>query len=272
MLLSKAELTAKKILSASGLDDIESLVKTDLKELIQSRGAFYEEADLSGKDGRIVTHENRSIITIDNKITDRGKKRFTAAHELGHFELHKNLAVIADTQYELCNWYQNGGHEKEANEFASELLMPSLVFANACKGEKFNQTLLYQLADLFAVSKTAAILKFLKAGNHPILVVCTQNNKIKWWKMSKSMEDAEHPIIESWKRYLFKKTKDLPPPPDSVAGQLFKKTSSNEFLERVQEIEKSVWFVTRPDYDPPMFEFCHYVPSYQFALSVIWED
>jgi Zn-dependent peptidase ImmA (M78 family) len=272
MLLSKAEFAAKKILLDSGLDDITSLVNIDLKDLIQSRGAFYEEADLSGKDGRIVTHENRSIITIDSKITDRGKKRFTAAHELGHFELHKNLAVIADTQFELCNWYQTGGHEKEANEFASELLMPSLLFTKACKGKKFNQTLLYQLSDLFAVSKTATILKFLKAGNHPIMVVCTQNNRIKWWKMAKSMEDAEHPIVESWKRYLVKVTNNLSPPADSVVGQLFKKGSSNEFVERVQEIEKSVWFVTRPDYDAPMFEFCHYVPSYQFALSVIWED
>lgn len=270
-MLSVSELAAKKILESFGLDDIASIRELDLRELIQSRGAFYEEEPLDGKDGRIVTHSNQSIITINKGITDIGKKRFTAAHEFGHFELHKNLAVVADTQYELCNWYQSGIHEREANEFASELLMPRKLFKEHCNNQKFNKELLFTLSENFVVSRTAAILKFLKIGNHPILIVCTQNNKVRWSKMSKSMEDAEHEFVPGWLRYKVKVTNNLPPPMDSVAGQIFKSKSSS-LIERVQKIEKSTWFLTAKNDDPDMFEFCHFIPSYNFALSVIWED
>lgn len=270
MLLTKAEAAARKLLVDAGLDDLKELASANLRRLILSRGAFYEEVDLKGKDGRIVTVDGRSIISLSSSIPDKGKKRFTAAHELGHFELHKNLAVSADTQYELSNWYQSGPQEKEANEFASELLMPSNLFQSQCKQRKFNPDLLNHLASTFVVSKTAAILKFVKVGNHPVLVVCTKDNKIKWWKMSKSMEEAEHESVPNWSRYFVKVTSNLPPPADSVAGQIFK--SRDRFDERFQQIEKSTWFSTKKEDDPKMFEFCHFVPSYNFALSVIWED
>lgn len=270
-MLSNAEVAARKIIVDVGLDDIQYLRKADLKELVQSRGAFYEEAPMNGKDGRIVSRGDKSIITINSSITDAGKKRFTAAHELGHFELHKGLAVVADTQYELCNWYQSGSHEKEANEFASELLTPTSLFQRQCKSQKFGPKLLMDLAETFLVSRTAAILKFLKAGNHPIMIVCTQNNRVKWWKMSRSMQEAEHDYIEGWAKYRVGFTDKLPPPPHSVVGQLFKKQNRYDTADRHQEIEKSVWFVTKGE-DPKMFEFCHYIPSYDFALSVIWED
>lgn len=271
MMLSKAEATARKITVEAGLDDVKYLRQIDLKVLIQSRGAFYEEISMDGKDGRIVSHGGKSIISLNKAITDPGKKRFTAAHELGHFELHKNLTVGADTQYELCNWYHSGSHEKEANEFASELLMPSALFENQCKNQKFGPKLLVSLADIFLVSRTAAILKFLKTGNHPVMIVCTQSNKIRWWKMSKSMEESEHDYIEGWFKYRVKVTNNLPPPPDSVVGQLFRKSNKYDTSDRHQEIEKSVWFLTK-DEDPAMFEFCHFIPAYDFALSVIWED
>jgi Zn-dependent peptidase ImmA (M78 family) len=270
-MLSTAELAAKKILIDAGLDDIQFLRDVDLKVLIQSRGAFYEEAEISGKDGRIVSHGGRSIITINSSITDIGKKRFTAAHELGHFELHKNLAVVADTQYELANWYQSGSHEKEANEFASELLMPTSLFQGQCKNQKFSPKLLVALAETFKVSRTAAILKFLKSGNHPIMIACTLSNRIQWIKMSKSMEEAEHEFVEGWAKYKPHALKSLPPPVNSVVGQLFKKQNRYDTSDRTQEIEKSVWFATKNE-DPRMFEFCHFIPSYDFALSVVWED
>ncbi len=272
MLLTKAEAAARKVLHESGLDDLATLRTANLRRLILSRGAYYEEIELEGKDGRIVSFEGQSIISISSAILDKGKKRFTAAHELGHFELHKGLVVNADTPYELCNWYQVGNHEKEANEFAAELLMPFNLFADECKNQKFKPALIDHLSNTFVVSRTSSILKFVKAGNHPVCVICTKDNKIKWWKMSAKMESAEHELVPGWMWYVPRFTSNLPPPPDSVVGQLFKKTSRYQDSERFQEIEKSTWFLAKPDDDPKMFEFCHYAPSYNFALSVVWED
>lgn len=272
MLLTKAQAAARKILQEFGIDSIDSLTSIKLKDLIQARGAYYEELDLEGKDGRIVSYLGKSVITVNSSISDAGKKRFTAAHEFGHFELHKDLAVTADTQYEMCNWYQSGSHEKEANDFASELLMPIKMFQKECTGKKFGPQLIEHLANTFIVSRTAAILKFVQAGNHPILLVCTKDNKVRWWKMSKEMETAEHDFIPSWLRYKIKITSGLPPPVDSVAGQLMKSGRSQHTTERVQEIEKSTWFLTHPKEKSLVYEYCNFIPQYNFALSVVWED
>lgn len=271
MLLTKAEHTAQSILGIAGIDEVQSLTSIDIKDIIQSRGAFYEEVNMVGTDGRIVTHNERSVISINKSISDAGKKRFTAAHELGHFELHRDLVVKAVTQYDLCNWFQVGSQEREANEFASELLMPTKMFQKECAGKKFGPQLIEHLANTFIVSRTAAILKFAKSGNHPICVVCSQRNAVAWWKMSPDFESAEHEFIPGWVRYKMKVSSRLPPPADSVAGQLMRGSRSGQTVEKFQQIEKSTWFVTRPEHDPKMFEYCNYVPQYDFALSVIWE-
>lgn len=271
MLLTKAEATARSILKGFGINSVETLASLALRDLIQARGAFYEEIPLEGMDGRIVTHQGRSIVSVNKSITDTGKKRFAAAHELGHFELHKDLAVSADTQYELCSWFQSGQKEKEANDFASELLMPSKLFQSLCSGRKFGPKLIETISEAFVVSRTAAILKFVKSGNHPVCVICSQDNKVKWWKMSQHMETADHAFVAGWLRYKLKIASNLPPPLDSVAGQVFKARTSQS-IERYQEIEKSTWFLTHPNDDPKMFEYCNFVPGYNFALSVIWED
>lgn len=268
MLLTKAEAAARKVLTELGIESIQTLTSVKLKDVIQARGAFYEEIYLDRKDGRIVTYQNKSVISINKSISDTGKKRFTAAHELGHFELHKNLSVNADTQYELCDWYKAGSHEKEANEFASELLMPTKIFKQECEGKKFGPQLIEHLSNTFIVSRTAAILKFIKAGNHPACVVCTKNNKIKWWKMSSEMESMEHTLIRGWMRYKVRVATDLSPPPDSVVGQILKKRGSPSY----QEIDKSTWFLTHPNDNPIMLEYCNFIPSYDFALSVVWEE
>jgi len=272
MLLSKAEAAARNILKEYGIDSIESLARLNLKDLIQARGSYYEENEMGGEDGRKVSFKDKGIITINKSITDTGKKRFVAAHELGHFELHKNLSVTADTQYELCSWFQAGNHEKEANDFASELLMPSRLFRQQCHGKKFGQKLIENLSETFTVSRTAAILKFVKDGNHPVCVVCTNNNRVSWWKMSKEMETAEHEFIRDWLRYKIRITTNLPPPVNSVVWGLMKSGRGQQNTDRFQEIEKSIWFLTHPKDDPKIFEYCNFIPQYNFALSVIWED
>lgn len=272
MLLTKAEAAARKILIDFGIDTIEALTSIRLKDLVQARGAYYEEIEMEGNDGRIVTYYDHSVISINKSITDTGKKRFTAAHELGHYELHRTLSVNFDTHYDLCNWYQAGSHEKEANEFASELLMPTRLFIQQCANKKFNNVLIEQLSNKFIVSRTAAILKYVKVGVHPICIICSKDNKVRWWKLSKEMETAEHEFIPSWLRYKIKVTSGLPPPSDSVAGQLMKSGRNQLTTDRIQEIDKSTWFLTHPKEKSTMFEYCNFVSQYNFALSVIWED
>jgi len=254
---SKAELAAKRVLEECGLDDPSEY---SVGDIILGRGAYYEEKPLQGKEGEIVSVAGRSFISINSNIRFESKKRFAAAHELGHYELHQGLANIAfDTEYELLNWYKAGPQETEANEFAAEFLMPSDAFYNECKAKRFSPQVIDHLAARFRVSKTAAILQFVKRGNHPVCIVYCQNNKMLWWKTSQDFQ------------YFLEFNYNQAPSTGSVAYEIF--TGGQMDSEKQQVIWKSDWFRMGKDEfkDPEFYEYCLHVKSLNYTISVIWE-
>lgn len=257
---SKAELAAKRVLDECGLDDPTIL---SLPDIILGRGAYYEEKSLRGKEGEIVSVADSSIVTVNSEILFEPKKRFVAAHELGHYEMHKGLAnVTFDTEEELINWYKAGTQETEANEFAAEFLMPSELFYKECRDKRFGPRVVEHLAARFQVSKTAVILKFVKRGNHPVCVVYCKNNRMKWWKTS---PDFRHFLEFSY---------DTPPPTGSVAYEVFTKGKIYKDDEKQQQIWKSDWFKMKSEEykDPIFYEYCLHVKSFGYTISIIWED
>ena len=68
-------------------------------------------------DGIHVLNNEKSVIGY-NQNGNYFRKRFTIAHELGHFLL-KHLIKEHD-----INFYDKSPQEREANQFAAELLMP----------------------------------------------------------------------------------------------------------------------------------------------------
>lgn len=87
-----------------------------------------------------------------NSFEHPNRQRFTAAHEISHFILHRDLietGVIDDTMYrskELNSW-----QEVEANRLAADILMPIMVVKSQWKA---NQNV-DELARRFGVSKQA---------------------------------------------------------------------------------------------------------------------
>lgn len=103
------------------------------------------------------------------------RQRFTAAHELGHFVLHRRemggRVSIADTPASVeVSDEQSDRHEREANRFAVELLMP----AGVCKARAaaFQDTfgicprgpLAYRLAAELLVSREAMRYRLNELG------------------------------------------------------------------------------------------------------------
>jgi Zn-dependent peptidase ImmA (M78 family) len=257
---TKAEFTAKTLMENVGLDDPTEM---PISDIILGCGAFYDEKPLNNKDGEIVSFGNRSVIHVNAELAFDTRKRFTAAHELGHFRMHRDIQpIFSDTELHLLCWYQGGEHEIEANEFAAEFLMPSALYhKTALSYRRFGPEVIEQLADKFQVSKTSAILRFVKRGSYPVMIVCCKDNKMKWWKKS----DDFWPFIEF--------QKDLNPPTGSVAYEVF---TSNKFYagdERKQQIWKSDWFQMKDDEaDSKFYEYCLYAKSFNYTISIIWQD
>lgn len=80
-----------------------------------------------------------------NSQKSRVRIRFTIAHELGHILLGHNTA---DGQRFKINFYSKDPNEVNANAFAAELLVPSLIL----KKEKLSEMSVTELAKKYDVS------------------------------------------------------------------------------------------------------------------------
>lgn len=95
-----------------------------------------------------------------NRNNSMARKRFTIAHELGHYCLHHRDGD--EISYADLRSTISSPKEAEANRFASELLMPE----NLVK-EEHNKLLfptVGALADRFAVSRQAMKIRLIKLG------------------------------------------------------------------------------------------------------------
>jgi Zn-dependent peptidase ImmA (M78 family) len=102
------------------------------------------------------------------------RQRFTAAHELGHYLLHRGKmtgTAFADTDNDVeLTDQQSDRHEREANRFATELLMPEeVVVGRAVAFRKAfgvcpRGALAYQLAADLLVSREAMVYRLNDPG------------------------------------------------------------------------------------------------------------
>lgn len=85
------------------------------------------------------------------------RQRFTAAHEIGHFILHKEFIGngISDNYLLRAEGLSNR-QEAEANRFAADLLMPKILIAQAMDRGVTDAD---DLAELFQVSKVAMSIR-----------------------------------------------------------------------------------------------------------------
>lgn len=207
MALNKAQNAANELLSSLGWSQPGDL---SLNEIALALNAFVKESDLKGSDGRIVMNNDNAIITIDSKIMHKQRKRFILAHEIGHLILHRDISkLFSDTDKTLNEWYVKGKHEIEANQFASELLMPTDLFKITVQGKGMSLGLIREAANYFGTSQTATLLKYKDLGDFPISVIYIENGIIKW-----KTESSDFPL-----KFLHNGSKV---PEGSAAGDFFK--------------------------------------------------
>lgn len=147
---------ARKVLKDYDLSE----VPTDLLKVFQQLGLKYIELnDAEDIDGAILEIGGKPAIAVLNKAKPIPRQRFTLAHELGHIflahaqrdiydpeEMRENEDIFTDTS--------KPPREKEADVFASELLMP-------CERLKENMAdinNIEKLAGIFHVSRPAVTL------------------------------------------------------------------------------------------------------------------
>lgn len=262
----RGSIAAKKLLDDIGYDEITNV---PLEILVSGIGATLIEEELNNSDGKIVRGKSKTLIKVNSRIEHESKRRFTVAHELGHYLLHDKLEDHNENDKTL-SWFKNteqqlkgGLQEWEANDFASELLMPEDIFRSEVKGIPFSPELLKSLSVRFNTSISSALIKCLSLNIHPLLLIYITNGIVRNWNRS-----------DSWK-YSIKDCTKMSPPDDSVAQEYIE--ANYDFIykgiEKAQEISKSTWCNLHPnEMDTEFFEYCIPYKQHKTILSVIWEE
>jgi Zn-dependent peptidase ImmA (M78 family) len=124
--VGKAKSAAIKLLENNGVVrapiPIDRLARTLEIDVRYSPG----KVDVSGA----LIRNGKSVVIAVNSAQHENRQRFTIAHEIGHFLLHKGTKVHFDEDFRVN--YRNAlsseatnTEEIEANSFAAELLMPA---------------------------------------------------------------------------------------------------------------------------------------------------
>jgi Zn-dependent peptidase ImmA (M78 family) len=248
---------AINVLIECGIDDPAEI---SIEDLITFYDGIVQEVPLTNCDGRVVMKNGRAIVSVNVDIEFPYKKRFVLAHELGHMVLHSQKEATFSDDYETLEAFKRGPQETEANAFAAELLMPEVLFRDACYKKVFSPDLVRDLSERFQTSITSTVYRFIDFGNHPICVFYSKDGKIKYWRKSEDF------------RYRISDRNKLEVPSDSVANEYYKAGRIYGSRDSAQVIYKSTWFeLGRYDRDTEMFEYCIITKQYNTVLSVIWE-
>ena len=111
-----------------------------------------------------------------------GRRRFTVAHEFGHYLLHRRSRPSGFRCSEAAVDARDGIQiEREANDFASTLLMPLDDFRIQLPAKQmatFDR--LRECAERYNVSLIAVILRWLRYTERRCIIVVSRDGFIKW--------------------------------------------------------------------------------------------
>ncbi|WP_081716425.1 ImmA/IrrE family metallo-endopeptidase [Asticcacaulis sp. AC460] len=143
---------------------------------------------LDGCEGALVPSESGPTRwgILYNSRQNKGRKNFTIAHELGHYLLHRQLAAEGIYCDEESIIRRDGkGIEKEADEFAANLLMPLNDFRMQIPPKNYAAADdLSSAASRYGVSLTAAALRWLQYTERRAMVIVSNEGFVHWARAS----------------------------------------------------------------------------------------
>jgi hypothetical protein len=159
-----AAIPIEQLIEAMGLDiDYQYLTKNGdkvLGKLICSDGVTpYYDMELQKY---MFLKVSAKTILVEVRLSEhdnKGRYRFTLAHELAHWILHKELILSDNTEAAFIDGVHNTRMEKQADYFASALLMPMGAvkkYYYSLFGKGYSRSnLITAMAENFQVSKQA---------------------------------------------------------------------------------------------------------------------
>ena len=145
-----------------------------------------------GASGMFVHVQGKFGICYPTHVKSYGFVNFSVAHELGHYLIPGHVEAFFDesTQHTSYAGFRSDNHyEREADNFAAALLMPSKLFLAAARTRGDGLKAIESLADLCKTSFEATAIRYAQTSPDPVAVIRSENNTIDYAFMSESLKD-----------------------------------------------------------------------------------
>ncbi len=154
-----------------------------------------KDSDRPGVSGFFIKVGNVFGIQYATHIKNEGFIRFTIAHELGHYFLPEHPEYLfqdRDGVHESRSGFiSDEFHEKQADYFAKELLMPQELFLAALRESGVGFPAITSLASKCKTSITATSIRFAQFAEDPVAVIMSNSNRINWCFISSTLASVK---------------------------------------------------------------------------------
>lgn len=138
-------------------------------------------------DGLLEYHSGRFYIYSNlDRVEDlkAPRAKFTLGHELGHWFIdeHRNALEegLAPSHPSFCDYTSDHLIEREADWFASNLLMPRKRFLKVAMRSPRGMAGILFLADTFRTSVTSTAIRYVTEEVEPCALIKWQDGRFKW--------------------------------------------------------------------------------------------
>jgi Zn-dependent peptidase ImmA (M78 family) len=167
------------------LEDTDCLsVPVNLDAIVEAKNIILKYEDVEGYTGMLLVVGDKALISVKKSIKEEARKRFTIAHELGHFSIPRHITkennIYRCSDSDINTFGKKTNKEVEANYFAAELLMPEEHFKQRIMLKDLSKKLIFDLLDEFQTSLTATSIRFVSLRTEYALI-CSERSRVKWF-------------------------------------------------------------------------------------------
>ena len=179
---------AERLLQELGVTKPDEI---DLEAISYYVNARVRYRPLDGCEARIMGKGDEAIITVNTNSTYR-RKRFSIAHELGHWHHHRGKCLTC--RVEEYHPRDTLSPERVADSYAADLLMPNYLFQPLARQQsKLTFKAVISLANIFNTSKPATAIRFVECDHFPAVLVCHGPKGRKWFARARSVPQRWFP-------------------------------------------------------------------------------
>lgn len=159
----------------------------DLEVIAFQGGLTVRNEPLVGCEASLVGYGNKGIITVAPGVSLE-RRRFSIAHEIGHWEQHRGQSFSCRIEERALDKAAKS-KEREADDYASSLMMPTNLFREAITSQKggISLALISDLGAIFKASFPAAAIRYVELSGEPVVLIFNGvgSPRRKWSSRSK---------------------------------------------------------------------------------------